>query len=115
AGTGALAARSRLRKGARRGGEGMRIGVVGGGAWGTALAQVAASDGEPVTLWAREPEVVEAVNAAHENPLFLKGLALSPSIRATGNLAEMADCEALLIVSPAQYLRTVIEGLTSAD
>jgi len=93
----------------------MRIGVVGGGAWGTALAQVAASDGEPVTLWAREPEVVEAVNAAHENPLFLKGLALSPSIRATGNLAEMADCEALLIVSPAQYLRTVIEGLTSAD
>jgi glycerol-3-phosphate dehydrogenase (NAD(P)+) len=92
----------------------MRIGVVGGGAWGTALAQVAAANGEPVTLWAREPDVVESVNTAHENPLFLKGLALSPSIRATGALAEMADCEALLIVSPAQYLRTVIEGLTTA-
>ena len=84
----------------------MRIGVVGAGAWGTALAQVAASEGEPVTLWAREPEVVESVNAAHENPLFLKGLALSPSIRATGDLADMAACEALLVVSPAQHLRS---------
>jgi glycerol-3-phosphate dehydrogenase (NAD(P)+) len=92
----------------------MRIGVVGGGAWGTALAQVAAAQGEPVTLWAREPEVVEAVNATHENPLFLRGLALSPSIRATGDLVEMADCAALLIVSPAQYLRGVIGGLTTA-
>ena len=92
----------------------MRIGVVGAGAWGTALAQVAAANGEPVMLWAREPEVVEAVNADHENPLFLKGLALSPSIRATGDLAEMAHCEALLIVSPAQYLRHIIAGLTSA-
>lgn len=91
----------------------MRIGVVGGGAWGTALAQVAAANGEPVTLWAMEPEVVASVNASHENPLFLKGLALSPSIRATGDLAEMANCEALLIVSPAQYLRTVITGLTT--
>jgi glycerol-3-phosphate dehydrogenase (NAD(P)+) len=93
----------------------MRIGVVGAGAWGTALAQVAAANGEPVTLWAREPEVIEAVNDSHENPLFLKGLALSPSIRATGDLAAMADCEALLIVSPAQHLRTVIAGLTRAE
>lgn len=93
----------------------MRIGVVGAGAWGTALAQVAAVDGAPVTLWAREPDVVEAVNASHENPLFLKGLKLSPSIRATADLAELGDCEALLIVSPAQYLRRVIGGLTLPD
>ncbi|HTU09307.1 MAG TPA: NAD(P)H-dependent glycerol-3-phosphate dehydrogenase [Allosphingosinicella sp.] len=93
----------------------MRIGVVGAGAWGTALAQVAAANGEPVTLWAREPDVVEAVNGAHENPLFLKGLALSPSIRATGDLADLDDCEALLIVSPAQYLRKVISGLTVTE
>ena len=73
----------------------MRIGVVGAGAWGTALAQVAAANGEPVTLWAREPEVVDLVNSAHENPLFLRGLALSPSIRATGDLAEMAGLRSL--------------------
>lgn len=93
----------------------MRIGVVGAGAWGTALAQVAASEGEPVALWAREPEVVDTVNAAHENPLFLKGLALSPSIRATGDLADMAACEALLVVSPAQHLRAVLGALPVTD
>ena len=92
----------------------MRIGVVGAGAWGTALAQVAAANGEPVMLWARESEVVDSVNAAHENPLFLKGLALSPSIRATGNLADMAACEALLVVSPAQHLRSIVAGLPAA-
>jgi glycerol-3-phosphate dehydrogenase (NAD(P)+) len=92
----------------------MKIGVVGAGAWGTALAQVAAANGEPVTLWAREREVVESVNATHENPLFLKGLALSPSIRATGDLAEMTACEALLIVSPAQHLRSIVAGLPAA-
>jgi glycerol-3-phosphate dehydrogenase (NAD(P)+) len=93
----------------------MRIGVVGAGAWGTALAQVAAANGESVMLWAREPEVVESINTAHENPLFLKGLALSPSIRATGDLADMAHCDALLIVSPAQHLRSIIAGLPAAE
>jgi glycerol-3-phosphate dehydrogenase len=56
----------------------MRIGVIGGGAWGTALAQVAARGGEPVSLWAREPEVVAAINATHENPLFLAGVTCRP-------------------------------------
>ncbi|PAV93304.1 hypothetical protein WR25_21936 [Diploscapter pachys] len=54
----------------------MKIGVIGGGAWGTALAQVAAHRGEPVTLWAREPEVVAGINDAHENRLFLAGVPL---------------------------------------
>jgi glycerol-3-phosphate dehydrogenase (NAD(P)+) len=89
----------------------MRIGVIGGGAWGTALAQVAARAGEDVLLWAREPEVVESVNTAHENQLFLKGVPLSPSIRATGALDEMAGHDALLVVAPAQHVRAV---LTSA-
>ena len=88
----------------------MKLGVIGAGAWGTALAQVAAAEGEQVLLWAREPEVVEAVNAAHENSIFLKGVALSASIRATGDLAELGSCEALLIVTPAQHLRSVLAG-----
>ena len=58
----------------------MRIGVIGGGAWGTALAQVVARDGEPVTLWAREAEVVEGINRDHVNSLFLSSVPLSPSI-----------------------------------
>jgi glycerol-3-phosphate dehydrogenase (NAD(P)+) len=89
----------------------VRLGVIGGGAWGTALAQVAAAEGEDVRLWAREPEVVEAINASHENTIFLKGVELAPTIRATGDLAELGDCEAFLIVAPAQHLRSVLGGL----
>ena len=86
----------------------MRLGVIGGGAWGTALAQVAARDGQEVLLWAREPEVVEAVNAGHENSLFLKGVPLAPSIRATGDLSDLAGLDALLVVAPAQHVRAVL-------
>lgn len=86
----------------------MKIAVIGGGAWGTALAQVAARGGEPVMLWAREDDVTASVNAVHENSLFLPGISLSPSIRATGDLADLADAEALLVVVPAQFLRLVL-------
>ena len=55
------------------------IGVIGGGAWGTALAQVAAAGGRETILWARESDVVEAVNASHENPIFLPGKPLDPA------------------------------------
>ena len=60
-----------------------RIGVIGGGAWGTALATVAARAGREVTLWARETDVVTAINERHENRRFLPGVALDPAIRAT--------------------------------
>ena len=93
----------------------MKIGVVGGGAWGTALAQVAAAGGDAVLLWAREPEVVEAVNAGHLNPLFLPNIPLAPSIRAVGEIEALTTCDALLIVSPAQHMRSVLTGLPSGD
>ena len=93
----------------------MKVGVIGGGAWGTALAQVAAAGGEEVLLWAREAEVVESVNAIHENAPFLKGVALSPVIRATASLPDLSDCDALLVVAPAQHLRAVLAGLDAHD
>ena len=89
----------------------MRIGVIGGGAWGTALAQVAAANGEPVMLWAREHAVVTAINLAHENTVFLPGVALSPSVRATGELGDLNACDAWLIVTPAQHLRAALIDL----
>ena len=92
-----------------------RIGVLGGGAWGTALAQVAASGGRPVVLWAREQEVVEAVNGAHENPLFLPGRKLDPEIRATGDLDHLDECDAWLVVTPAQHMRSVLAGAPECD
>lgn len=93
----------------------MKIGVLGGGAWGTALAQVAARGGEPVTLWAREDDVVTSVNAAHENALFLPGIPLSPAIHATSDLAALSDCDALLVVVPAQFLRSVLSQLPAGN
>lgn len=89
----------------------MTIAVLGGGAWGTALAQVIASGDRAVTLWAREAEVVEAINGAHENPLFLPKIPLSPLIRATSDLGEVAGAEAVLVVTPAQHMRAVLCGL----
>jgi len=86
----------------------MKIGVIGGGAWGTALAQVAAHGGREVLLWAREPEVVEGINRDHVNATFLAGIDLSPSIRATGALAELAWADALLVVAPAQHVGRVL-------
>jgi glycerol-3-phosphate dehydrogenase (NAD(P)+) len=83
------------------------IGVVGGGAWGTALAQVMAAK-EDVILWAREAEVVAAINSAHENRLFLPGIRLDDRIRATGDTAELAAADVWLVVAPAQHLRSVV-------
>ena len=88
-----------------------RIGVIGAGAWGTALAMAAARAGAEVVLQAREAEVVESVNARHENSLFLPGIALDPAIRATDSLSAAADADALLLVTPAQHLRTACRAL----
>ena len=83
-------------------------GVIGGGAWGTALAQVCARAGLATTLWAREAEVVEAVNDRHENSLFLPGVPLEPFIRATAELADLAGSDIVLAVTPAQHLRAAM-------
>lgn len=86
-----------------------KIAVVGGGAWGTALAQVAATGGRETLLWAIEEDVVRAINKTHENPVYLKGLKLSPSLRATGNFSDLADADAWLVVTPAQHMRSVLQ------
>ena len=86
-------------------------GVIGGGAWGTALAQVCARAGLTVTLQAREAEVVEAINARNENPIFLPGVALDPVIDATTELSDLSPCDFILAVAPAQHLRSTLTAL----
>ena len=89
----------------------MRLGILGGGAWGTALATVAAAGGTPTMLWAREAEVVASINTGHENRSFLSGIALSPLIRATADPVEAASHDAVLVVVPAQHVRTLLAPL----
>ncbi|WP_375164681.1 NAD(P)H-dependent glycerol-3-phosphate dehydrogenase [Temperatibacter marinus] len=62
-------------------------------------------------LWAREEEVVETINTHHENTLFLKGVALDPKLKATGLLEDLSECDAILMVSPAQHLRSSVISL----
>ena len=85
-----------------------RLAVIGGGAWGTALAQVAAQGGRETMLWALEDDVVTAVNRIHENPVYLKGIKLDPTIRATSNFSDLASADAWLVVTPAQHMRAVL-------
>jgi glycerol-3-phosphate dehydrogenase (NAD(P)+) len=87
------------------------VGIIGGGAWGTALAQAMRRAGREVILWAREPEVVEEINARHLNSQFLQGVPLDAGIRATGTLADVCRCDVVLMVAPAQYVRAVAEAL----
>ena len=84
-----------------------KIGVMGAGAWGTALACVAAKAGHETLIWAYEPEVVAAINDTHENSVFLKGVPLPDGIKATNDMADMAEMDAILWVTPAQVVRHV--------
>jgi glycerol-3-phosphate dehydrogenase (NAD(P)+) len=91
------------------------IGVIGAGAFGTALAQMLASDGSEILLWAREPELVGAINEQRRNHVFLPGASLAPSIRATNDLAEAGARQVLLLVTPAQHLANVLGAMPPLD
>ena len=91
------------------------VGIIGGGAWGTALAAVMAQIHNDVLICAREDDVVSGINDAHENKVFLPGLTLSPKIRASSDLSEMAQCGALLIVTPAQHVRATLQALPDSN
>jgi glycerol-3-phosphate dehydrogenase (NAD(P)+) len=67
--------------------------------------------GREVVLWAREPEVVAAINERHVNEMFLPGVTLDAAVRASGKLADAAACDALLLVAPAQHVRAVAKEL----
>lgn len=86
-------------------------GVVGAGAWGTALAQTLAGDGRDIVLWARDTGVVRTINETRANPLYLPGVVLHPTIRATGVAADLAGLDVMLLVTPAQAMAGVLDIL----
>lgn len=80
-------------------------GVIGAGAWGTALAQVTGWAGLDTLLQAREPEVVESIRERRINEAFLPGVTLDDHVQVTSDLADLAACDLVLAVPPAQHLR----------
>ncbi len=87
------------------------IGVLGAGAWGTALAAAAAKAGRDVILWAREDEVVTSIQKTQQNTVFLAGVTLPKELNVTSDLADLSACDAVLLVSPAQHMRSMVSAL----
>jgi len=88
-----------------------RVGILGGGAWGTALAQSARRAGRDVTLWAYEFETVSEINSHHTNRVYLPGVALDPAIKATAKAKDLAGVDLILLVVPSQFLRAVAKDI----
>jgi glycerol-3-phosphate dehydrogenase (NAD(P)+) len=88
-----------------------KFGVIGGGAWGTAIAQMLTREGQDVLIWCREQEVADAINTCHENTVFLPGVPLKPALKATSELADLAGMDAVFAVAPAQHTRATLKAL----
>lgn len=87
----------------------MRIGVLGAGSWGTTLADLLARKGYDVRIWAYEPEVVDAINRTHENPVFLRGAALHPALSARADAREVVTgAQVIVSVAPSHAVRAVV-------
>ncbi len=89
-----------------------RVAVVGAGSWGTTLANLLSKKGEDVVLWAYEPEVSQAIEQRHVNPIYLPEVELSATLRATSTLQDAVEGASVLVsVSPAQHVRRILSGI----
>ena len=89
------------------------IGVIGAGAWGTALAMLANRAGSRATLWTRNDQVMQSITERRENAQYLPEMFIDPAIAVTADLDSMSRCDALIVTIPAQSLRTV--AITLSD
>lgn len=91
-----------------------KMGVVGAGSWGTALASLLAGKGIETRLWSRNQLVTDAINQSHENMVYLPGVSLPSALRVYTDFASMTEMEALLFVAPAQSARDLLQTLAAA-
>jgi glycerol-3-phosphate dehydrogenase (NAD(P)+) len=87
------------------------VGIIGAGAWGTALAVAARNAGRDVTIWGYERETVEEINHQHANHIYLPGVTLDRKIEATAKIEDVAAADLILMVVPSQFFRSVATGL----
>lgn len=86
----------------------MTVGILGSGAWGTAMAHIAAQNGHDVLMWAREDDVVREINTVHSNERFLAGALLQDSVRATARLLDLCGRDVIVNATPTQFIRTTL-------
>jgi glycerol-3-phosphate dehydrogenase (NAD(P)+) len=93
----------------------MRIGIVGAGAWGTALAHVAADNGHDVILWARESAVVHEINSSGTNNAFLPGTHLDHHVKATHDGSDLQGSDIIINATPTQFVRATYGSLSDVE
>jgi glycerol-3-phosphate dehydrogenase (NAD(P)+) len=92
----------------------MRVAVLGAGSWGTTLASLLSTRAETI-VWAREPEVAEAIDARHENPVFLPGFELAPALSATDDMiTAVHDATVVVFAVPSRYFRSIARFAASS-
>ncbi len=92
-----------------------KIGIIGAGAWGTALAGTVGRGDNDVLIWSRSPKAADSINKNHENEVYLPGLKLSERVVATVDLADLKDRDAILLAVPAQNLRDMCGKIKSVS
>lgn len=93
----------------------IQVAVIGAGAWGTALAQTAATAGHKVTLIGRDPAILAAINTTHHNPKYLPDIPLNPAIIASDDLTTCQTADIIFLTVPAQQTRTMLQQLAKQN
>ena len=89
----------------------MRVGLLGGGSWGTTVASLVARNA-PVLLWARDAATVTEINTRHTNEKYLPGARLNEALRATADIGEaIAGADVVVVAVPSQFVRTTLESV----
>ena len=91
-----------------------RVGIIGAGGWGTALASLLAEKSEDVCIWSYDHETAEEINTKHTNEVFLAGAVLPDNIRATNNLKETLDRDVIVFVTPSSFARETARKMAEA-
>ena len=92
-----------------------KVGVLGAGSWGTALALLLHGNGLPVTIWGHDGAHIAEMKSSGENRVYLPGIALPPTLGLTSELSAMIDCDLLLVVTPSKAVREVTSLLFAAE
>ena len=87
------------------------VGVIGSGAWGTALAHIISTAGNDVMLWGRNSKTINDINTKHENTIYLKGLKLNSNIKATSKIEDVCKTDVLVFAVPAQQIRSITNNI----